>query len=74
MKYFEIVSKLICMQDVNSCCIYSDIAPGIVSADFISSCHFNTNTFCSLTNRVPVILDCSVYITTISLAPPSPQH
>lgn len=69
MKYFETVSKLICMQDMNSCCIYSDIAPRIVSADFIPSCHFNTNTFCSLTNRIPVILGCSVYITIISFAP-----
>lgn len=61
MKYFEIVSKLICMQDVNSCCIYSEIASGIVSADFISSCHFNTNTFCSLTKSTSNTRLFSVY-------------
>lgn len=39
MKYFEPVSKLTGMQDMNSCFIYSDTALRIVSADFITPCH-----------------------------------
>lgn len=58
MKYIEPVSKLIGKQDVNLCFIYSDTALKIVSADFMTSCHFNINSFCSMISSVPVILDC----------------
>lgn len=58
MKYFEPVSKLIGMQDMNLCFIYLDTALRLVSADFITSCQFSISSFCSLTSSVPVIFGC----------------